>query len=421
MSENKTEKLSVVVSKPKTTIEKKTVTDLVTKPHIKPTLKPGAKPVGRNVISRQKLLEHGVHFGHKKNRWNPKMKSYIQGIKHDTHIINLDKTVNSLNRAYKELYEITKKGGKILFVGTKKQASNSIKQNAIRSNSFYINHRWLGGTLTNFQTIRKSIERYKELERLGKDNFEGYSKKEAVDMYKEMKKMELALSGIKFMRHKPAAIVLSSAVEDNIAVKEAQKLNIPIFAIIDSNANPEGIEFKIPGNDDANKSQSLLITILADAICDANGLPKKAALVNEDEVEVLGINPREERPPRTFGRRPGGFGQRRFGDKPGFAHRPNRDSSFKRDENKLSTGFKPAASKPPYKPNDNRTTTGFKPSGPRPPHKPSDNKSITGVKSEGTKPPISKTVVKPIEIKLEDKKVESKPIVKIETKKIEKK
>ncbi len=281
----------------------------------------------KNVISRQKLLEHGVHFGHKKNRWNPKMKPYIQGIKNDTHIINLDKTVNSLNRAYKALYEITKKGGKVLFVGTKRQVANSVKQNAIRSNSFYINYRWLGGTLTNFNTIKKSIEKYKELERLAKQDFDGYSKKEAIEMKKQLEKYNNTLGGIKYMRHKPSAIILSSSVEDNIALKEAQKLNIPVFAIVDSNSDPDGIKYKIPANDDANKSQALIMTILADAICDAKGLPRKAALVEEEKVEVLGINPRRERPARAprfnNGRRP----ERTFTRRPDSRPTTNRDAN----------------------------------------------------------------------------------------------
>ena len=319
------------------------------------------KDLNRNVISRQKLLEHGVHFGHKTDRWNPKMKPYIQGIKNETHIINLDRTINNLNRAYKALYEVTKKDGKVLFVGTKKQASNAVKLNAIRSGSFYIHHRWLGGTLTNFSTIRKSIERYKNLERLSKDNFAGYSKKEAGQMYKDLKKMELALGGIKYMRHKPSAVVLSSSVEDNIALQEAKKLGVPIFAIVDTNANPDEVTFRIPANDDANKSQALILTILADAICDAKGMPRKVSLMDESKIEVLGINPRIPRPeyPRynKFGKKPY---DKNFKGRSSFNKDGNRPPFVKKDHSKpfsANAANKPAPTHTYNKPGTTTTTT----------------------------------------------------------------
>lgn len=241
-----------------------------------------------NITTKQKLLEKGVHFGHKSNIWNPKMKSYIATTKNKTHIINIDKTINNLNKAYKAIYEISKKDGKFMFVGTKKHSKLTIKENAIRSGSFYVDYRWLGGTLTNFHTIRKSIEKYRDLERMSKEGFDGYNKKEAGLLYKELKKLERQLIGIKYMINKPSAIFLTSSLDEDIALAEAKKLNIPIFAIVDTNADPDIVDFIIPANDDGNKSVSLITTLIADAICDAKGLEVKAAFKEDDKVEVIG-------------------------------------------------------------------------------------------------------------------------------------
>ncbi len=352
-------------------------------------------PANKTVVTKEILLKHGVHFGHKKNVWNPKMKMYIQGIRYGTHIINTNRTINGLNMAYKALYEITKKEGKVMFVGTTTHASEAIKLNAERSGSFYISNRWLGGTLTNFSTIIKSIDKYKELERLSKSNFEGYTKKEAIDMYKDLKKKEANLSGIKHMRYKPAAIILSSVASDNIALMEAKKLNIPVFAITDTNVDPDLIDYKIPGNDDANKSISLIITILADAICDAKGLPKNVAMIDEDNIKVLGLVERKEKPQRryssnNFDRKEGGYKPRRNFDSTNSGYKKNESSSY--GANSTSTdrpAYKPAT-KPVTK------TTDFKTSGDKPAYKPAPKP----IAKPGTKPPVRPTEEKSTMTKL---------------------
>ena len=220
-----------------------------------------------SVISMKQLLEAGVHFGHQTRRWNPKMKKYIFTERNGIYIIDLQKTVKMMEQAYNFVRDLAANDGNILFVGTKKQAQEAVKEEATRSNMFYVNHRWLGGTLTNFQTIRKRIERLHELERMEEDGtFDVLPKKEVVLLKKEQAKLEKFLGGIKYMKKLPDAIFVIDPRKERIAVAEARKLNIPIIAIVDTNCDPDEIDYVIPGNDDAIRAVRLFTGKIADAI-----------------------------------------------------------------------------------------------------------------------------------------------------------
>lgn len=248
-----------------------------------------SKQESKSVIDRKILVDYAVQFGSQTHRWNPKMKKYIFGAKNNTHIINVTTTFNKLNEAYRKIYNITKDGGKVLFVGTSKIAKKVIKENAIRTNSYYISERWFGGTLTNFNTIKNSIQRLKNLERMAKNNFADFTKKEGVLMYKEMKKLQSALGGIKYMRTRPKAIIVAQSDENRIAINEANKLNIPVFAIVDTNCNPDGVDYVIPSNDDSSKPIGLICTVLADAIAQAMNEPTLVAHQSLEKAKVLGV------------------------------------------------------------------------------------------------------------------------------------
>lgn len=220
-----------------------------------------------NNISIKSLLKAGVHFGHQTRYWNPKMKPFIFGINNRVHIINLEKTSLMLNNAVNELRQIAVKKGKILMVGTKRSASKSIKEAALNCNQFYVNHRWLGGMLTNWKTVRQSIKLLKDLEIQSKDGtFEKLTKKEALVRLRELKKLENSLGGIKNMGGLPDAIFIIDAYHESIAIKESIKLGIKIFAIVDTNSDPEGIDFVIPGNDDAVRAVNLYLDIISNTI-----------------------------------------------------------------------------------------------------------------------------------------------------------
>src|SRR3989338_8900615 len=215
----------------------------------------------------KQLLEAGVHFGHQTRRWNPKMKRYIFGERSGIYIIDLEKTVVCLNQARDFLRDIAAKGGSILFVGTKKQAQDVIATEAKRCQMYYINHRWLGGLLTNFETVKKSVGRLNEIEKMKDDGvWENLTKKEVAGLTKERYKLLLNLGGIRDMRGLPRAIVIVDTKKEEIAVKEAAKLGIPIIGLIDTNCDPDVIDFPIPGNDDALKSIRLISVLLADKI-----------------------------------------------------------------------------------------------------------------------------------------------------------
>ncbi|ACU78346.1 30S ribosomal protein S2 [Mycoplasma mycoides] len=217
-------------------------------------------------ITREELSAAGVQYGHQTKRWNPKMKSYIYGVKNKNHIIDLEKTITHLNTAQKLLETLGSKQQKILFVGTKRSGKNAVKEAALRSGNFYINNRWLGGTLTNLKTILiriKALWEIEEEEKKGRLSLR--TKKEQIKILKEKAKLEKALGGIKQMHKLPAAIVVVDPKGDEIAVKEAKKLNIPVIAICDTNADPDMIDYVIPGNDDLQESVNLIINILVEA------------------------------------------------------------------------------------------------------------------------------------------------------------
>ena len=232
------------------------------------------------------LLESGVHFGHNVRRWNPKMKEYIYGVRNNIHIFDLRITLELLNAALTKIHETVAKSGKILFVGTKKQCSDVVKDLAALNNNFYVNKRWLGGTLTNWKTISNSIKRLEEIELFLKDNdlSKNLSKKELLDISREKQKLELNIGGIRTLNGKPDLLVVFDVIKDKIAVKEATKLNIPVVAIVDTNADPENIDYIIPGNDDALRSINLYKNYFSETIQDASSF-KDSIETKEESVE----------------------------------------------------------------------------------------------------------------------------------------
>ncbi|CAM3749613.1 30S ribosomal protein S2 [Alkalicoccus chagannorensis] len=223
------------------------------------------------VISMKQLLEAGVHFGHQTRRWNPKMDRYIFTERNGIYIIDLQKTVKKVDEAFNFVRDLAAQGGTVLFVGTKKQAQDSVAEEAERAGMYYINQRWLGGTLTNFETIRKRIARLKQLEQMEEDGtFDVLPKKEVVLLRKEMERLEKFLGGIKEMDKLPDALFIIDPRKERIAVAEAHKLEIPIVGIVDTNCDPDEIDYVIPGNDDAIRAVRLLTAKMADAIIEAN-------------------------------------------------------------------------------------------------------------------------------------------------------
>ncbi|MDD4503544.1 MAG: 30S ribosomal protein S2 [Clostridiaceae bacterium] len=223
-----------------------------------------------SIISMKQLLEAGVHFGHQTRRWNPKMAEYIFTERNGIYIIDLQKTVKKVEEAYNFIKEVSASGKDILFIGTKKQAQESIETEATRASMFYVNQRWLGGMLTNFKTIRKRIERLNELEKMEEDGiFEVLPKKEVIKLKSEMEKLEKNLGGIKNMNGNPGAIFVVDPRKEKIAIQEAHILGIPIVAIVDTNCDPEEIDYPIPGNDDAIRAVKLLTSKIADAVIEA--------------------------------------------------------------------------------------------------------------------------------------------------------
>lgn len=224
------------------------------------------------VVSMNYLLEAGVQFGHQKRRWNPKMKEYIFTTRDDIYIIDLQKTVKKLEEAYNAMKEIAANGGKVLYVGTKKQAQEAAEECATRTGMYFVNERWLGGTLTNFKTIRSRIRRMEEIEKMETDGtFEALPKKEVIQIKKEYEKLNKNLRGIREMKKLPQAMVIVDPRKEDIAIKEAKILGIPVFGIVDTNCDPDMVDYVIPGNDDAVRSVKLLIGVLTNAIAEANG------------------------------------------------------------------------------------------------------------------------------------------------------
>jgi small subunit ribosomal protein S2 len=226
-----------------------------------------------SVVSMKQLLEAGVHFGHQMRRWDPRMKSYIFTDRNNIYIIDLQQTVKLIDVAYDFIKEISSKGANILFVGTKKQALESIKNEAEKCGMFYVNYRWLGGTLTNFNTIRKRVKRLYQLEEMENNKmFEVLPKKEVMSLKVEKEKLEKLLTGIKNMEKLPDAIFVVDPKKEKIAIAEAIKLSLPIVAIVDTNCNPEEIDYVIPGNDDAIRAVKLISSVIADAVIEGKKL-----------------------------------------------------------------------------------------------------------------------------------------------------
>lgn len=232
----------------------------------------------------KQLLEAGVHFGHQTRRWNPKMKKYIFADRNGIYIIDLQKTVRKVDEAYNFIKEVVDGGGIALFVGTKKQAQETVAEEATRCGMFYINQRWLGGTLTNFQTIQKRIRRLKDLERMKEDGyFEVLPKKEVSSLQDEMDKLERNLGGIKNMPGVPSVLFITDTKKEHIAVTEARRLDIPIVAIVDTNCDPDEVDYVIPGNDDAIRALRLLTSKMADAVLEA----KQGEQTEEEAAEPI--------------------------------------------------------------------------------------------------------------------------------------
>ena len=237
------------------------------------------------VVSMKQLLEAGVHFGHQTRRWNPKMAEYIFTERNGIYIIDLQKTVKKLDEAYNFVKEISTEGKSVLFVGTKKQAQESVKEEALRAGAFYVNARWLGGMMTNFTTIRRRVARLKQLRAMEEDGtFDLLPKKEVIKLNLEIEKLEKFLGGIKDMDELPGALFIIDPRKERIAVAEAKKLNIPIVAIVDTNCDPDEIDYVIPGNDDAIRAVKLIAGAMADAVIEGREGKMGAAEVVEEEA-----------------------------------------------------------------------------------------------------------------------------------------
>lgn len=228
--------------------------------------------MSESVVSMKQLLESGVHFGHATRRWNPKMAKYIFTARNGIYIIDLQKTANEIEKAYAALLNIVKDGGKVLFVGTKKQAQEAVKEEATRCDQFYVNQRWLGGTLTNFKTIKKRIKKLQDLYAMEENGeFEKLPKKEVIKLKAEREKLEKFLGGIKEMKKLPEALFIVDPRKEHNAILEARKLNIPVFGIVDTNCDPDDVDYIIPANDDAVRAVKLITWVMGNAVIEANG------------------------------------------------------------------------------------------------------------------------------------------------------
>ena len=240
------------------------------------------------VVTMKSLLESGVHFGHQVKRWDPRMKKYIFAERNGIHIIDLQKTIVAIKDAYEAVRKVTSNGKSVLFVGTKKQAQQAIAKEAERCDMYYVNNRWLGGMLTNFSTIKKSLLRLKKLEKMEVDGtFESLTKKEISGIQKEKAKLEKNLGGIKEMKELPGILFVIDTHKEAIAVAEARRMGIPIVAIVDTNCNPEGIDYPIPGNDDAIRAISLFTSIIANAVVDADNEAGLKIIEQDEDEEAL--------------------------------------------------------------------------------------------------------------------------------------
>ena len=247
-------------------------------------------------VTMRQMLEAGLHFGHQTRRWNPKMKPYIYGPRNGIYIINLDATMRHFRKSYSFIVDLVGKGGTIMFVGTKRQAREIVAQEAARCGMFYVNHRWLGGMMTNFQTIKNSVERLKKIESMKEDgSINRFPKKEILMMEKELVKLDRNLGGIKNMRTHPDAIFVIDPKKEDIAVNEASKLNIPVIALTDTNCDPDGIDYLIPGNDDAIRSIKLITSLIADAVLEGKErLGEEVVNAEAMEAEMMAVQEAEE-------------------------------------------------------------------------------------------------------------------------------
>jgi small subunit ribosomal protein S2 len=239
-------------------------------------------------VSMRQMLEAGVHFGHQTHRWNPKMARYIYTARNGIHILDLSQTVRLFRDAFDKVRKVSASGGRVLFVGTKSQASEIVREEALRCGEFFVNYRWLGGTLTNFNTIRRSIERLLDIERKEADGtLDLLTKKERQHYLREKAKLERNLGGIKEMKHQPAAVFIVDPVREAIAVREAHRLGIPVIAIADTNSDPDYIDFPIPGNDDALRSIKLFTSLIADAVAEGKGERSEGKDIPEETPKAV--------------------------------------------------------------------------------------------------------------------------------------
>jgi small subunit ribosomal protein S2 len=251
-------------------------------------------------ISMKQLLEAGVHFGHQTRRWNPKMARYIYGERNGIYIVDLQKTVKKLKEAIKFVRDLAAAGEKMVFIGTKKQAKDAIQEEAIRCGEYYVNQRWLGGTLTNFQTIKKTIARMKDLQRMSEDgSLDKLPKKEKMLSLKELAKMEKSIGGIKTMTDLPGAVFIVDTKKEHNAILEARKLSIPIVGIVDTNCDPDEVDYIIPGNDDAIRAVRLIVSLMADAVLEGKEalrieLEKQQAAADKADAETAGAENKDE-------------------------------------------------------------------------------------------------------------------------------
>ncbi len=299
------------------------------------------------VVSMKNLLESGVHFGHTTRRWNPKMAEYIYTSRNGIHIIDLQKSVKKIEEAYAALKLIVENGGKVLFVGTKKQAMEVVKEEADRCEEYYVNQRWLGGTLTNFKTIRLRIRRLHDLYKMEKDGtYDLLPKKEVIILNKEKDRLEKFLYGIKDMKAIPQALFVVDPRKERNAIAEARILKVPVFGIVDTNCDPDLVDYIIPANDDAIRAVKLVVAVMANAVCDAKNLP----------IAEFKSQPKEDRPPR-----------REYKPRDGRReYKPREGRREYKPYNKPTTrpAAKPAAFKPNVKPAEVKpvvTTTEVKP------------------------------------------------------------
>lgn len=249
-------------------------------------------------VTMKQLLEAGVHFGHQTSRWNPKMKPYIFGARNGIYIVDLQQTVKMLQDAYTYVRDLSANGGSLLFVGTKKQAQDAVQEEAERSGAFYVSNRWLGGTLTNFQTVKQSVDRLRKLDEMLEDpaQTEGLKKRELLELSRERDKLVQTLGGIRTMRKLPDALFIIDTIKEEIAVKEASKLGIPVVAVVDTNCDPDMIDHRIPGNDDAIRAIRLFCAAIADAVIEGRSQHEERAKGGEVTEQSAPTGDREFAP-----------------------------------------------------------------------------------------------------------------------------